>query len=181
MNKRLKTPVFFWLCAIILFSGCKKIDELTQFTMEYEQNVTIPSSSAVDLPFVVVTPEMSTNAESTFSNNDTKKELIEEIRLTQMTLTLEAPSEEDFSFLKSIEISIDADGLDEIVIANKSEIPDNIGNKLELDVINKDLKEYIKKEAFRLRITTTTDELLSSDHEVKVYSAFFVDAKVLGV
>jgi len=49
-----------------------------------------------------------------------------------------------------------------------------------LDLADVDLKEFIKKDKFVLRLNTVTDELINSDQYIDVYSVFFVDAKILG-
>ena len=139
------------ICLFAIFSSCDKLDELTKFDMEYSQRATIPSSAGIDLPFDVFTPEMETNSESTFAVNDTRKDLIA------------------------------ADDLEEIRIAYLEEVPEDAGNVITLDTSDADLKEYIKKDQFSLRLNTVTDELMSTDHELEVNSTFFVDAKILGL
>lgn len=170
-----------FICLLVLFTACDKIDELTKFDMEYSQRATIPSSTGINLPFDVFTPEMETNSESTFAVNDTRKDLIEEIKLTDLELVMISPEEADFSFLNSIEVYISADGLEEILIANLDEVPEDAGNVITLNTSDTDLKEYIKKDEFSLRLNTVTDELMSTDHELEVNSTFFVDAKILGL
>ncbi len=96
-----------------------------------------------------------------------------------MILEIETPAGEDFSFLESISLFISAEGLNETKIAWKDPVPDPVGGKIDLDVSGEDLQEYIKKESFSLRISTTTDELLSEDHVIKVTCNFFVDAKLI--
>ena len=176
----MKIRIIIISIALIALGACKKIDKLTQFNMEYTESVTIPSSAGIDLPFNVFTPDVQTNSESTFDVNDTRKDLIEEILLNQLDLTLSSPSNADFSFLKSIEIYLSADGLSEIKVAWKDDIPNNVGKYIELETSSKDLKEYIKKDEFKLRVNTVTDELLATDHEIDIHSVFFVDAKILG-
>ncbi|PIB30812.1 hypothetical protein BFP77_03280 [Maribacter sp. 4U21] len=171
----------FTLFIVITFCSCDKLDELTKFDIEYNQRATIPSSTGVDLPFDVFTPETETNSESEFEINDTRKDLIEEIKLTQLELVIISPDGADFSFLESISVFISADGLDEIQIASLAEVSDNTGTRLNLDTSDIDLKDYIKSDKFSLRLNTVTDELLSTDHELEVNSTFFVDAKILGL
>ncbi|WP_252732419.1 MULTISPECIES: hypothetical protein [Cellulophaga] len=165
---------------ILVFSSCDKLDELTKFDIDYDSHVTIESSTVVDLPFDVYTPDMETNSESEFEVNDTRKDLIEEILLKEITLTITSPETADFSFLESIEVYIDVEDLDEILIASKSEI-DGTESVLELDLTDIDIQEYIKKDSFVLRMNTVTDEVMSQDHEIDVHSVFAVDAKILGL
>lgn len=172
------------LSVILIFfftlQSCKKGNKLTQFNMEYNETVVIPSSAGVNLPFNVSTPDVQSNSESTFEINDTRKDLIEEIKLTQLDLTLTSPTNGDFGFLKSIEIYISADGLSEKIVARNTNIPSNIGKYLELETSDIDLQEYIKKDQFSLRLNTVTDELITADHEIDIHSIFFVDAKIFG-
>jgi len=165
---------------LVLLSGCKKIDALTKFNMEFNETVVVPASTGINLPFNVLAPDVETNSESTFAINDTRKDLIEEIKLTALDLTLTSPATEDFGFLKSISVFLSAEGLSEIKVAWKEVVPDNAGKTLILDITDSDLKEYIKKDKFSLRLNTVTDEFLTSDYHIKVHSVFFVDAKVLG-
>jgi hypothetical protein len=169
------------ICLLTLFMGCDKLDELTKFDMEYSQRAVIPSSTGMDLPFDVFTPEMETNSESKFAVNDTRKDLIEEITLTELEMVMISPDTADFSFLNSIEVYISAEDLEEIQIAYLEEVPEDAGSVLTLITSDADLKEYIKKDEFSLRLNTVTDELMSTDHELEVNSTFYVDAKILGL
>ncbi len=176
----MKTIFSFLFVILFLSPGCKLVDRLTQFNMDYDVSVIIPSTTGINLPFNLFTPDISSNSESTFAVHDTRKDLIEVIKLTKMELTLTAPPNGDFGFLKSIEIFISADGLPEEKIAWKYNIPSDIEKFLKLETTNTDLKEYIKKDEFTLRFGTVTDEVLTSDHKIDVHSVFFVDAKILG-
>lgn len=169
------------LALVFVAMGCDKIDDLTKFNMDYKTEVTIPSSTGIDLPFDMFTPDMETNSESEFEVNDTRKDLIEQIKLTELVLTITDPSNADFSFLESIDIYISAEGLDEIKIASEISVDPDTGNTLDVDVIDVDIKEYIKKDKFNLRLNTVTDEVISTDHTIEVSSVFFVDAKILGI
>ncbi len=169
------------MLAVMGMSACDQLDKLTQFDMDYNTSVTIPSTVGINTPFDVPTPAITTNADSEFSVNDTRKDMIEEITLKRLTLTVDVPSGGDFSFLNAIEIYISASGLDEQKIAWKENIPNDIGDVLELETSGVDLQEYIKQESFDLRISTTTDELITQDHEIGVHSVFAVNAKILGI
>ncbi|MGB7393651.1 MAG: hypothetical protein WA913_04590 [Pricia sp.] len=168
------------LTSIITVVACDKVDDLTKFDLEYQSKVVIPASAGIDLPFNVFTPEMETDSESKFEVNDTRKDLIEEIKLTELQLVITSPSNGDFGFLNSIEVYISAEGLDEIKIAEQ-EVAEDAGSTLDVDVLDVDLKEYIKKDEFNLRLNTVIDEVIESDHEIDVNSTFFVDAKILGI
>ena len=166
---------------LLTYVSCKKLDKLTQFDMDYDSSITIKSTVGINLPFNIYTPDITTNSESTFKSNDTRKDLIEKIVLKTLQMTIKTPSDGDFSFLKSIEIKIAADGLSDKKIAWNYDIPNNVGNKISLQTSGDDLKEYIMKDSYKLKVTTTTDKILTQDHTIDIHSVFFVDAKILGL
>ncbi len=91
------------------------------------------------------------------------------------------PTSSDFGFLKSISFYLDAEGLDEILIASKLVIADDIGANLYLDLEGQDLSEYLKKEAINLRVEVASDEIVTEDLDIKIHTMFAVDAKILGI
>ena len=173
------TSIFAALFCIL--NSCKKVDQFTQFNMDFDNQIIIPSTVGINLPINILTPEMETDSESTFELNDTRKDLIEEIRLTSLTLSLQSPNGADFSFLESISIYMNAQDLPEVEIAWIENIPESIGNQISLNVSGNDFKEYIKKDQFSLRVNTITDEIITADHTINISSSYFIDAKILGL
>jgi hypothetical protein len=176
----MKQTLLLFTMALAL-SGCKKLDKLTQFNMDYESDIVYSAGLGINIPISISTPEMATNSEEEFAINDTRKDLIESIKLTQLRLNITSPAAKTFSFLKEVRVFISAVGLPEIEIANKLGIDDAVGNELVLTVFDLELQEYIKADKFTLKVNGTTDQLLTSDVNVHVYSNFFVDAKILGL
>lgn len=175
MNNKL---ISILILLTILISSCKKLEKLTQFNLAFNESITIPATSGINLPFNILTPEISSNSEAAFEINDTRKDLIEKINLFKMTLTLNTPTNGNFDFLKNIELFINADGLNETRISYKLDMANENKKQINLEVSDSDLKEYIKKDKFTLRCATTTDEAISQDHNIDVNYVFFVDAKL---
>lgn len=176
----MKLRYFVLTGLLIFFSTCSVIDKLTQFNMDYDQSAVILSSTIINLPININTPDIESNSESTFSVNDTRKEMIEEIVFRQLKLSLTDLADEDFSFLESLSIYISAEGLSETEIAWLDPVPADANNILDLETSDADLKEYIKKDRFSLQLNTVTDEAMTVDHHIDIHAKFFVDAKVLG-
>lgn len=166
---------------LIILIGCKRLSEFTTFNMTYDESIVIPATMSVNLPVNLFTPKIESNSQSEFAVNDTRKDMIEEIKLTDLELTITSPSNGNFTFLESIAIFLEADSLPEIEIASREDIPDDTGNFLELNTSDMDLQEYIKKDDFRLRVNTVTKKMIGSDHHIDIHSVFFVDAKILGL
>ncbi len=170
------------LSAILLsFVACDKLSEYTKFDLKYNTSVTIPSTFGMNIPFTVYTPSVTTNTESQFSLNNTRTDLIEEVTLKSVILTITDPEGSDFSFLKSIEVYLSADSLDEIKIASREGITNDVGDTLHLVTEPDDLQAYIKKESFTLSVKTVTDEMLSHDYTIDIDAVFGVDARILGL
>jgi len=172
--------IIFLLTAfsICLLTNCEKARKLTQFRMDYHETVVVGATQGINLPFNILTPEIESNAESTFSLNDTRKDLVKEIILDHVALTIISPEERTFSFLKSINIFLNADGLPEEKIAWRDNINSN-NQRIELETTGKDLKDYIKKDTFVLRLNTVTKEHITRDYHIDIHSVFMVDAKLL--
>ncbi len=174
--------IAIWLFAISLVTGgCDQVDKLTQFSLEYDETIVIPSVIGLNLPFTVATPSIKTNSTEIFEINDTRKNLLEEIKLERLTLNIIDPADGDFSFLESIEIYITAEGLEEVLVAWKYEIDDSVGSSISLETSDDDLTSFIVLDEFTLKFTTVTDKLILSDHTIEVQSSFFVDARILGI
>ncbi|MFN8297551.1 MAG: hypothetical protein U0T75_00500 [Chitinophagales bacterium] len=168
------------LCCGLFFSGCKKLHELTQFYMDYNSDYTYSAGIPVNLPITLNSPDVTTNSEQEFAINDTRKDLIESIKAKDVKLSITAPAGKTFSFLKDVRIYILADGLPETEVAEKLNIDNSVGGELPLTVFDVELKDYIKADKFKLKVVSTTDEVLTGNVQVHIYTNFFVDAKILG-
>ena len=172
--------LILFIVAAISFSGCKEIEKLTEFELEYSESFVIPSTHGIAIPIDITTLPIPTNSEAAFSGNNTSDDLIEAIKLNQLDLEVTSPDGGSLSFFKSIEIFILADGLNETRLAWKDAVPEDIGSKLQLDTSDEDLQEYIKGEEFSLRINAEMREAITEDHAIDFLSVFLVDALVLG-
>ena len=76
--------------------------------------------------------------------------MVEKATLIKMQLDHKSPSSGDLSFIESISIFLEADGLPEIKIAWKDVVPENVGKTLDLDLTDADLKDYVKKDDLRI-------------------------------
>lgn len=165
---------------ILTTYSCKKLDEFTKFDLDYTSKVTIPANTIVNIPIDLNTPDIETNFQDKLSNNNTNTELVEEITLGAMSITATVPQGSNLDFLKSIQVFISADGLDEVEIASNSEVADGL-TTLELTVSNVNLKDFITKESIKLRIKTVTDKAITQDRDLEIFTRFKVNAKILGV
>lgn len=167
---------------IFTFFGCKLIDELTHFDIEYNYTFILPAFGGINLDNLnIESNDVENDTESTFAINNTRKGLIESATLKKFNVTILEPTDAKFTFLNKIEIFVKAEGLDEKLIAWKDNIPNNIGNYLELETTSSDLKKYLTSDAIRVRLKTTSSSPLTEDLLLDLKSTVEVDAKILGI
>jgi hypothetical protein len=167
-NKR----AVFLLILVTFLSGvgaCKKasdkLEEFTTLRINSSTQFSIPPSIPVETLFSFVTPP-------TRNPNSSSNLLINRASLEKVTLTINNPGGQTFRFIKSIRFFLQADGLPEVEVANRLNINDSVGATLELDVTKAELKQYIKKETFRLRTELVTDEVTTQKVDVKADLGF---------
>jgi hypothetical protein len=171
------------MTGILVVSSCNKLDKLTQFDLDYQTSVTIKSATIINIntPFNFYTPEVTTNSESELEVNDSRKDLVEQIKVKELKMKITAPEGQTFDFLKSIKIYINAEGLDEKMIAWKTDLADDGATTITLETADDNLKDYILKDSFQLRTETVTDQVLTQDTDIEIDVVFWVDAKILGI
>lgn len=174
-----KISTLFISCLLIV--SCKELDKLTMFDVDYQTNYTVSSTTIINAPFNLFTPEVTTESETTFEENNTRKDLIESIKLKTLKLTLTSPESGNFNFLNEIHIFISAENVEEVEIAYLVDLENNNSTTLELVTNGQELKDYIKADSYTLRVQSTTDETLSQNHDITIDTKFRVDAKILGL
>ena len=170
----------FVLVSLFFGTSCEKLDEeFTQFTIDYNTSVVIENGSIINLPINLLTPEIETNQESEFSVNNTRKDLVEEVMLQKLQLKVTSPDNQSLDFINKIKLYINAEGLSELEIAFKDPVPNDVGDELLLDVNDNNLREYIIKDKFSLRVEVVSDQIMGQDVYIDVFSTFFIDAKLI--
>jgi hypothetical protein len=149
--------------------------------MDFNSNITIESTLYIDKPIDIWTLDITTDSEITFENNNTHTDLIDKIVLTTLNMDISSVDNQTFDFLKTIEVYIDADELEEKKIAWLLDIPQTGLKTIILESTEDDLKDYIKKDEYKLRTHTVTRQLISKSTDIEIKSNFFVDAKILGI
>ena len=173
MNK-----IFGALATALLLSGpsCKKIDELTEFDINYTTTQTVPASSvSVGGTVDFMTPGIATESSSKFSANGTSSDLVSEVKVSRFAVTNESGN---LDFLNSFTVYINADGVGETQIASKTGIPDGV-NTVNADVTNANVKAHLLKDTIRLRMRVTVDNLPTADQQLKIDKTMRVSGKKL--
>jgi hypothetical protein len=160
---------------LLLITSCNVIDDLLTFSIDNQTTFKIESGFPLGTAFNVVTPDVTTNSNSTFENNNTKAELVKDVKLSELKLTITDPSNKSFSFLKSIHLYISTDANDEIELAYLDEI-NSTSNTINLTCTSQKLDKYIKASSYKIRTKAVIKESLTQDITVKSDMKFKVTA-----
>ena len=144
------------LVMLLVFS-CSAVDKLLTFTISDEYSFTIPSAIPVGLPLEVTTPNIQSSSSTEFKNNKTNANLVKDVNLSELKLTITDPTDKTFSFLKSIHVYISMDGTDEVELAYLEDI-NSTTNTISLKTTDNKLDKYIKASSYKLRIKAITKE-----------------------
>jgi hypothetical protein len=175
---RIAFVFFAWVA--LFFAGCKQIDKLLTFNINQSQTITVPKAAII--PGLTVSGAPVTIAADTkeeFRKQNTAAELVKDVTLKKLVMNLESPANEDFGFLKDVELFLGADNLPEVSIAYLRDIPADAGRTLELTSTNVKLDKYMKASSFTLRTRGTADDFVQDDIKVKVDLTFKVTADPL--
>jgi len=176
---KISSSILFTL--IFVFLGCKIIDELTHFDIDYNYTFTLLSFGGLNPNLDINTNDIENDNESEFENHDSRKDLVERAILKKFNVTIVEPTDAKFTFINKVEIFVNAEGLEEKLIAWKDNIPSNIGNYLVLETTSSDIKKYLTSDAIRVRLKTTSSSPLTEDLLLDLKSTVEVDAKILGI
>lgn len=169
--------ILFSILALVAFAAtsCDTIDDLLTFYINEEETIVVESNFPVGLvAFDPIT--VPTNSEETFKNNKTRAELVKDVTLNKLTLTIaDTAKSADFDFLKTIEIYIEAEGLDEVRIAYLEEVPLDV-KTLNMSLTNAKLDEYIKKDSYTIRTSAVLRNTVVKDININAAMRFKVTA-----
>lgn len=167
---------------VLVFCGCKAIDELTHFDIDYNYEITLQSFGGINLDNLDIrSNDVENSTESSFQNNDTRKDLVERATLKKFKVTILDPEDADYSFLNKVEIFLSTYDLEEKLIAWKDNISNITGKTLSLETTSSNLRKYLISDEIRVRLKTTSSEPLTEDLLLDLEAKVEVDAKILGI
>lgn len=173
-----KFAVTVLIGGLFSFVGCRNVDDLLTFSINHETEFQVESTSPLGLPLELATPDVTTNSNQSFQNNNTSASLVKDIKLQRVNLSITNPANKTFSFLKSIHVYISTDQHSEILLAHLEEIPQTV-SEIELIPTSQKLDAYVKAPSYKVRTRIVTDETLTQPVDVLMDLSFKVTAAPL--
>ena len=183
MKKPLLTPAFVVLVLLLSTVGCKKILNLLTFQINDSSTFQLPATGplpggttgpVITLPGVTV----NSTASSTYQNNNTAAEYVQDVTLDRLALTITDPAGQNFDFVKSISIAIasDAAGTNKVPLASLNPVPTG-QTTINLTPSGQKLDAYLRNGSYTLFTTVEMTQLgLSKTTTVRADSRFNVKA-----
>ena len=172
------------LCLGVALSGCNC--GLTVFDTTVKAQTMIPGSTGLvkllgDLGPLQGFSNIDFNNNQDFKNQGVKKSDVDSVKVTKFTLKIVSPSDQDYSFLKSLQFFAEADGK-KVLLAEKLDI-DKLGLKapnptVTFDVKDVELKPFVT--APSMSITTAgSGTQPNRDTTLEAAITLRIDVKVL--
>jgi hypothetical protein len=173
----MKKAMLLFPLLLLMLLGCEKLDRLLTFEISSSENIKIPASGLVNTPIISPVP-VTVNSHQSFENNNTKADLVKDVRLTRLTLTIVDPATENFNFLKSIRIYIGTNQNDKVLLASLDNVPTGVST-IELVSANTQLDPYIKASSYTLYTEVSLRSNVAHELTVQADSRFKVTADPL--
>lgn len=154
--------------------SCKKLSDLLTFEISNTENITIPATAILAAPIISPVP-VTMESRETFENNRTKAELVKDVSLKKLTLTITDPASENFNFLQSIRIYIGTNQNDKVLLASLDNIPLGV-SVIDLVSNNAKLDKYIKASSYTLYTEVSVRSTISKQLTLRADSKFQVTA-----
>lgn len=172
-NKRLILLVL--ICTI--GAGCGTFQSIVKSSFPYTTTLTIPASSQPGKEYPAISLATSFDQNFTKSGNNGNK--ISQVRIISARLQSTEPADYNIGNLSLVKIYMaKADGSGEIQVAVRTDISDNVGNTMVLDINNSQFLDELVRQpnirvrmVYRLRNTVSTDVALHVVLELAAYPA----------
>lgn len=166
----MKKLIFTLLAATVLFSGCGTVQSIIKSSFPYTATLIVPASSKNNTALSV------TSAASSFDEifgNQNGNTYIKDVRMSSARLIASSPNDKSMGMFKSVKMFISNAGSGEVMVASRSDVAENIGSYLVLDIDNSRLlDQYIKGNSLKIRMEYVLRANISSDVSVRTSLSF---------
>ncbi len=161
-------------------ASCKKILDLLEFNVEDSQTLTVPATLPVGTFFALPPVAVSSTSKTTYANNKTSADYVQDVRLDRLTLTIPSPQGQTFDFLRRIEvyISSDANNTNQVLLASLNLVPTG-ATSIQLTPADQKLDLYLRADSYTLTTKVEVTQPLTQAVTLRADTRFKVKAKPL--
>lgn len=163
------------VATIVLFSGCATVQSLIKSSFPYNATVVIPSGSKSNT--LISTSSAATSFDQVFGNQNGTN-YVQEIRIASAKMEASNPASTSLGMFKSVKLFVANEKGEEVMVASRSDVQQNIGTGLVLDIDNsRFLDNYVKGTNLRLRMEYVLRDKTATDISVRVSLSFSTSPK----
>lgn len=161
---------------IIALSGCATVQSIIKSTFPYTATIIIPASSKSNTP--ISASSQATSFDEIFGNQNGNS-YIKEIRIASAKMVANNPSNKSLGMFKSVKLYISSgNSRDEVMVASRNDVQENIGPELVLDIDNsRFVDDYIKGSSLRVRLEYVLRDSTAMDVSIKTSLSFISSPK----
>ncbi len=161
--------LFLSAIAVVSVASCGTVQSIVQSTIPYNTNVLV--SSGVPGNQEISSTSQATNfAQYIGAGNN----MVKDIRISQAkAVAISTSSSQDLGVFKSIKVYVSANNTSEILVAQRNDIGNNIGNTLNLDPdTSKVLDDVMKSGAVKARVAYVLKNTATNDLNLNISLRF---------
>ena len=153
------------IVATATLASCSTVSSILQNTFPYNATVLVTSGSPANTILSNVSAAQSINQLTSSGAN------VKDIRVSNATISVN--SNTSVGLFKSVKVYLSNNGSNEVLVASREDIPDNVGNSLALDInSNQVLDKMMKAGSVQQRLVYVLKQSPTSDISVKTSIGF---------
>ena len=157
--------------ASLVFSGCATVQSIIKSTFPYTATIIIPASAKSNTP--ISATSSATSIDEVFGNQNGNN-YVKEVRIASAKMVAINPSDKSLGMFKSVKVYISNSATSqEIMVASRNDVQENIGSDLVLDIDNsRFVDDYIKGGSLRIRLEYVLRNSTTMDVSVRTSLSF---------
>lgn len=161
----MKNLFYAAITATATLTACSTVSSIMQNTFPYTAHVLVASGSPVDVQLSAISAAQSINQFTGSGAN------VKDVRVS--TATMSVDSNTSMGVFKSVKVYMSNNGSNEVLVASRDSMPDNVGSTLSLDTnTSKSLDNMMKSGAVQARIVYVLKQSPTSDISLKTSIGF---------
>mgnify|MGYP006154333451 FL=1 len=153
------------LVLVIFISGCATVQSIIKSTFPYTATLTIPNGTKSEELKTVTS--VASSLDQIFGENGST-DLIKDVKVGAVKLVASNPTNQNLGIFKSVKVFVVSENGGEVMVGSRSDVSENIGNNLVLDIDNsRFVDDYVKGSNLKIRMEYLLRNDLTSEVSVR--------------
>jgi hypothetical protein len=166
----MKKTILALFTLVVGISGCATVQSIIKSSFPYTATLTVPASSK---PGEVLSAKSSASSFDEVFGNDNAGDYIKDVKIASARLIASKPSDQSMGMFKSVKVFISNGSSEEVMVASRSDVSENIPSNLVLDIDNsRFLDNYIKGKSLSIRMEYVLRNAITTDINIRTSLSF---------